>query len=227
MTKAKLLTSIKEIDSYLDMVGIQYSLSPNRNRLDLCKYSERYYNTSHHGSYKEIFLVASENHDYDIILEDGSFFQFTYGANKDIHYSFFDKVEKVLSYEEFEEKYLSDSNIDSIAQEYEMYLSTDKEPNNPLPIRYDVAKAEYKEAIHAFAHFHFGHNNDIRVPTDKILKPLAFVDFIVKHMYKEKWDKSYMSNDKFKKIIEGIKTQSEILDARCFSENEKAQLYLT
>jgi hypothetical protein len=227
MTQAKILTSIKEIDKYLDTIGIMYSLSPNRNRLDFNKYSDQYYQVFHHGTYKDIFLIASHNLDYDVMLEDGSFFQFTYGANKDIHYSFFDRVENILSYEEFVNKYLSEYNVDSISQEYEMYLSTDKDQNSPLPIRYDVAQNEYKETIHPYAHFHFGFNNNIRVPTDKIIKPLDFVDFIIKHMYKDKWDKAYLFNDQFKKLVEGLKRQSKLLDECCFSNNERTLLYLT
>ena len=45
--------------------------------------------------------------------------------------------------------------------------------------------------FHAYAHLHIGTGNDIRIPVDKVLSPLHFVDFVIKHMYKTKRDDAY------------------------------------
>lgn len=227
MTSAKILTSIEKVLEYLDMVKISYDCTLKRKNLLPGKYSEEYFQTCHSGDYNKKFLVASKNLDYDIILEDGSFFQFTSTSSTDIHYSFLHKIEKALSYNEFIEKYLTEENIDSIAQEYEMYLSTDKKSTYPCPIRYDVARHEYKEGLHACAHLHIGVDSEIRIPFDKIIRPLAFVDFVIKHTYKEKWDKAFITNEKFKNLINNLKNQSEKIEETDFTTNEKLQLYIT
>lgn len=227
MTKAKILVSIEDIPSYLDMVGITYHCTAKRKNLLLGKYSEEYFQTSHKNDYKQKFFVASKNSDYDIILEDGSFFQFTSTSAVDIHYSFFHRIEQVLSYNEFIDKYLTEENIDSINQEYEMYLSTDKSLTYPCPIRYDVAEREYTEELHAYAHLHIGVDTEIRIPIDKIIKPLEFVDFVVKYTYKEKWDAAFINNSKFRELIKNFKKQSETLGTTNFTDDEKLQLYIT
>lgn len=227
MTRAKILVSIEEVLKYLDTVGISYDCTIKRKDLSPGKYSEAYFRACHNGDYKSKFLAALNNSDYDIILEDGSFFQFTSKSSKDIHYSFFHKIERVLSYNEFEEKYLTEENIDTIAQEYEMYLSTDKPSTYPCPIRYDVADSEYKVGSHAYAHLHIGVETEIRIPVDKIIKPLGFVDFVIKHIYKQQWDAAYINNETFRELVNKIKNQSELLKNSAFTSEEKYQLYIT
>ncbi len=227
MTNAKILSSIEEIMHYLDMVKISYSCTPKRKDLLPGKYSEEYFQICHKGDYVQKYSIALKNSDYDIILEDNSFFQFTTMQPTDIHYSFFHKIERILSYEEFEERYLTEENIDSIAQEYEMYISTDKNPTYFCPIRYDVAEREYKEGMHAYAHLHIGAETQIRIPMDKVIKPLEFVDFVVKHTYKEKWDDAFIHNDKFRTLVKKIKKQSNKVVSKYFTDDEKLQLYIT
>lgn len=227
MTNAKILTSIEECIKYLSMVGFDVSPTPKRKELNLKKYSDQYFQAFHKGDYQEIFLTAADNSDFDIAIDDGSFFQFTSSSENEIHYSFFNRVEIILSYEEFEEKYLTDNNIDSIAQEYEMYLSTDKPKIIPCPIRYDVSKNEYQENLHAYAHFHFGFRNEIRIPSDKIIKPISFVDFVIKHTYRAKWDCAYKNDEKFRAYVNALKNQSEAIDTVLFTDSEKNFLFLT
>ena len=227
MTKAKILTSIEKISEYLDLVGINYNYTPKRKVLEPSKYSAEYFQVCHNGNYEAKYLIASKNSDFDIQLEDSSFFQFTYSSSTSIHYSFVHRIELVMSYQDFVDKYLTEENIDSIAQEYEMYLSTDKRKAYPCPIRYDVAKSEYKESLHAYAHLHIGIETDIRIPIDKILTPLEFVDFVIKHIYKEKWDNAYIHKEKFRKLVESLKKQSIDIDINNFSEKEKLQLFIT
>ena len=77
MTSAKILVSIEYVLDYLDMVSISYACTVKRKNLKPGKYSEAYFQACHTGDYKAKFLTVLHNSDYDIILEDGSFFQFT------------------------------------------------------------------------------------------------------------------------------------------------------
>ena len=90
-----------------------------------------------------------------------------------------------------------------------------------------MQQREYKEGTHAYAHIHIGAETEIRIPIDKIIKPLVFVDFVIKHTYKQKWDMSYINNEKFRQFVKKIKNQTEQLKECYFSSDEKCQIYLT
>lgn len=226
MKAAKILTSIEEVLKYLDIVEISYVTTYKRKDLQPHKYSDAYYQTFHDGNYNKTFIVASENQDYDIMLDDGSLFQFTSRNENDIHYSFLHRIEKNMSFEEFYDMYATNENIDTIEQEYEYYSTVDKEKLYTCPIRYDVAETEYTEMHHAYAHLHIGIETDIRIPVDKILSPMHFVDFIVKHIYKEKWDNAYSKNENFKELVNRLKTQAEKIKDTYFTDMEQNLLYI-
>ncbi len=226
MKAAKILTSIEEVLKYLDAVEISYNATYKRKNLQPKKYSDEYYQTFHDGDYKKTFIVASKNRDFDIMLEDGSLFQFTSCNENDIHYSFLHRIEKNMSFDEFYDEYATDENIDTIEQDYEYYLSGDKERLYTCPIRFDVAETEYKEMYHAYAHLHIGMDTDIRIPVDKVLSPMHFVDFVIKHIYKAMWDNAYAHNDKFKELVNCMKSQAEEIQEDKFSNIERSLLYI-
>lgn len=226
MKAAKILTSIEESLKYLDAVAISYSTTYKRKDLSPQKYSDAYYQTFHDGDYKKTFIIASQNRDFDIMIEDGSLFQFTSRNENDIHYSFLHRIEKNMSFDEFYDIYATEDNYDTIEQDYEYYLASDKDNLYTCPIRYDVSESEYKEIHHAYAHLHIGVETDIRIPVDKVLSPVHFVDFVVKHMYKAKWDLAYVSDCRFKEKVESLKAQNEKIDEQFFTQNDKKQLYI-
>ena len=226
MKAAKILTSIEEELKYLDAVAISYNTTYKRKNLQPQKYSDAYYQTFHDEDYKKTFIVASEIRDFDIMLEDGSLFQFTARNENDIHYSFLHRIEKNMSFDEFFNKYATDENIDTIGQDYEYYLAGDKEALYTCPIRYDVAETEYAEMYHAYAHLHIGIETDIRIPVDKVLSPMHFVDFVIKHMYKTKWDDAYAHNERFKELVNCLKSQAENVTDNYFTQAEHNLLYI-
>lgn len=226
MKASKILTSIEEALKYLDTVEIAYDTTHKRKDLQPHKYSDAYYQTFHDGDYNKTFITASENRDYDIMLYDGSLFQFTSRNENDIHYSFLHRIEKNMSFDEFYDTYATDENIDTLEQEYEYYLAGNKEKLYTCPIRFDVAKTEYTEMHHAYAHLHIGIENDIRIPVDKVLSPMHFVDFVIKHMYKKHWDNAYINNAKFKELVNRLKSQSEKITGEHFTDTEQNLLYI-
>ena len=226
MIAAKILTSIEEVLKYLDAVAISYNTTYKRKNFQPQKYSDAYYQTFHDEDYKKTFIVASENRDFDIMLEDGSLFQFTSRNENDIHYSFLHRIEKNMSFEEFYDTYATEDNIDTIEQDYEYYLAGDKEALYTCPIRYDVAETEYAEMYHAYAHLHIGIETDIRIPVDKVLSPMHFVDFVIKHMYKTKWDDAYAHNERFKELVNCLKSQAENVTDNYFTQAEHNLLYI-
>lgn len=226
MTKAQMLSSIEISCRYLKKLQLFCKSTYKIKELSPSKYSNEYYQTFHDNNYNKTFLVASQNQDYDILLEDGSFFQFTARNETDIHYSFFPRIEETLSYEQYFEKNATNDNIDNLENEYEMYLSTDREQCFPCPIRYDFAVSEYTEVLHPCAHIHVGINTDIRIPCDKILKPEAFVDWVIKNMYKYEWETLYQSDDSIKQYVLKLKEQGESLNSDKFTQNERKVLHI-
>lgn len=80
--------------------------------------------------------------------------------------------------------------------------------------------------FHAYAHLHIGVETDIRIPVDKVLSPLHFVDFIIKHMYKAKWDDAYSHNERFKELVNCLKLQAENVKDNYFTQAEHNLLYI-
>jgi len=78
---------------------------------------------------------------------------------------------------------------DSFRVEYEEYLSTCKIKETFTPIRYDFAPSLYTEGRHPASHIHFGHQNEIRVGTKHILRPLSFLLLIIRQHYPNAWQR--------------------------------------
>lgn len=227
MTAAQLLSSIEFSCRYLKKLQLFCDSTHKIKELSPSKYSDEYYQTFHDNDYNKTFVIASQNRDYDILLKDGSFFQFTARSETDIHYSFFPCIEETLSFDQYFEEYATEDNVDNLEQEYEMYLSTDRERNFPCPIRYDLAVSEYTEVLHPYAHIHVGINTDIRIACDKVLKPEAFVDWVIKNMYKNEWDTLYQSDDRIKQYVLKLKEQGERLSSDKFTSNERKVIHIT
>lgn len=227
MTSAQLLSSIEIACKYLKKLELFCDSTHKVKRLSPSKYSDEYYQTFHDNDYNKTFVIASQNRDYDILLKDGSFFQFTARNSTDIHYSFFPCIEQTLSFEQYFDEFATEDNIDYLEQEYEMYLSTDREQTFPCPIRYDYATSEYTEVLHPCAHIHIGINTDIRLACNKVLKPEVFVDWVIKNMYKQEWDALYQSDERIRRYVCKLKDQSESLSADMFSDTEKKLLHIT
>ena len=70
--------------------------------------------------------------------------------------------------------------------EYNDYL-TQQLKSGFTPIRYDYCPRTYIVGRHPAAHFHFGFQNNIRIASKYILRPLSFILFIVRQNYPDKW----------------------------------------
>lgn len=231
MTEAQILTSLNEVKEYLNLLEIDFHFSPKAHNITPNKYSDKYFQAVDTGNYELIYYSALENNDYDILLsDDSSFFQFSatkIGGNiNSLRFAYYPPFKDTMSLDDFLNLYLNDSNEDTILNEYELYLQTNDKINYICPIRFDFSEPEYSEGTHAIAHLHIGFNTHIRIPISIILKPIVFVDFIIKHTFKPIWDSAYLTNNKFSKIVEQIKNSCENIELKYFTDREKKQLFI-
>ncbi len=93
-----------------------------------------------------------------------------------------------------------------------------------LPIRYDYDTLAYKLKIHSSSHMHIGHNNEMRIPCDKIVLPQNFISFVIRHVYFEKYKAKMVDdnivNEYFNYIVNNKKNEYTL------SEEEKQDIYL-
>lgn len=192
--------------------------------------------------YFKTYRTGLLNFDFDFLLKDDSFFQFSFvESNKnippEIRYSFYQNPQEFKTIEEFvfslQEQ---DINLEGtpeeiygiLHEEYQQYLSEQQINSANTTIRYDVDETSYTPLIHSVSHFHVGHMNHVRIPCDKIITPLKFVLFTLKHVYYYEW-KDLIQNEKsfLKDVLHKEKTFCSSLDAPHWADDEMLELFLT
>ena len=145
--------------------------------------------------YEEIYLTGLEQQNYNLILNDFSYFQFNFkekenqgkGYNRPYaRYAFypnpFEQKEEGLE-EIF--KWYKENEISF--EEYSQALSESKPLFKNVPIRYDLSYRQYKQLYHPTAHFHFSLAENSRISTDKVFSPLSFTMMIINMYYLDAW----------------------------------------
>ena len=182
--------------------------------------SEESKKAGHGRDYYELYNSVEKNYDYEFRLKDGSFFQMAY-IEDGLRYAFLESVSDLMSFEDYYiAEGLSDEQVKSMGEEeymvlrecYEAEIDSLKQKLHPLYIRYDYTKRpeEHIPNIHSSSHFHFGWDNNSRIPCAKVLTPEAFVCFSIKMYSPSKWkdmlEKEIITADDytFKKLCEDI-----------------------
>lgn len=161
-------------------------------------YSPHFFDIMHSDEYKKIYDCAIENQDFEIMLQDESFFQFNFSSNS-YSLAYFPRPTKFIDFEEwlsnmfavninsnaaefeiFKQEMILDGDIHS---EYEQYLNELDSLQTIVPIRFDYDRDNYTEIYHPLCHFHIGLNNHIRIAFDKFITPLNFFHFILKNFF--------------------------------------------
>lgn len=201
--------------------------------------SDEFKEASQGGKYYDAYTKGLENYDYDVLLMDQSFFQFEYLHKQDcdeIRYAFFQNPIDFISYKEYLEIdpvcSSLDESIDEIGDifygEYQQFLDEQEMNSVYTTIRYDSDLSNYLPLIHSVSHIHIGHNNNVRIPINKLISPLRFVAYVVKHVYYYLW-KDLVSNDLvyLKSILEESNHGCQLLDGSKWNSVEELELYLT
>lgn len=232
ITLNKITIGFSEGVSLLEECDLLKSINSSRKmNFDKSKFSKEFISISQGESYKEIYDTAMNKGDYDILLVDNSFFQFSYEESNNklnqIRYAYYNVPYEVETYKEFlnGEGFSYNDVEDEFIEIYEQYIAEAELKNQVIPIRYDYDLKGYKPIIHTSSHMHIGHNNDLRIPCNKIFLPQVFITFIIRHVYFNEFEKR-MNDDIFKvnyfnKISQNKKHKSVL------NEDEKVDIHLS
>jgi len=192
------------------------------------KYSLAFKQSSLKKIYKQTYIIGLENQDYDLLLVDQSFLQFSYDLPEGkIRLAFYPNPDEIKTYNDFLKKYdYKYSDVGDIFQkEFEQYLCESDIEIPVTPIRYDYDEAGYKELVHHTSHLHIGQNNNIRIGTIKEISPLSFSALIINYFYLNIWE-NVIENNELKTKILSVKNQCDNLSDEYFSRAEKQYFYI-
>lgn len=236
MTEANFNISFGKIESTLK----SFDLMKMKGIKTLMKdgVSDEFKKASLSNKYYEAYKIGLENYDFDFLLKDESYFQFQY-VNKDdvleIRYAYFQNPFEYMTYEEYLESEIDledyDESIESIGNlfevEYNQFLNEQELTSNYSTIRYDSDFKNYKPILHSVSHIHIGHLSNIRIPLDKILSPLRFVLFTLKHIYYHNWKYKWENdNEDLMLRLRDCLNGEENLGVEYWNNDEKIELHL-
>jgi len=146
--------------------------------------------------YVDIWEFCYNEQIYDFLLQDDSLLQFranSFRTSLEVNYVYYEcpyipKVPFEKFLEQVERELDEDTDEYKWREAYEQ-LRLPKLKETVTPLRYDYSPDFYSSGRHPASHVHFGHENNIRVGTRKILRPLSFTLFIIRQCYPDQWDK--------------------------------------
>ncbi|MCG3133970.1 MAG: hypothetical protein HMLKMBBP_01239 [Planctomycetes bacterium] len=145
--------------------------------------------------YRECWERTYAGRLYNFRLRDMALFQFKYARNGDQatpSYSYLQCPMVVQEYEEFLRDVLGEEAAtvgDEFRDDWESSLDNAPLRDSPVYFRFDYAPKEYRAGVHPAAHMHFGHETGIRISTRRVLRPMSFVLFVIRHVYAARWEK--------------------------------------
>ncbi|MDV4181112.1 DUF2290 domain-containing protein [Rhizobium brockwellii] len=178
-------------------------------------------------TYRERWRVCIDEGWYDVILSDGSLFQFRYEPNH-LSYSYIVCPFAFMSFEDFAFDRLGEDWREfelELQDEYELYRTSDIAEQSVTPIRYDYEPLLYRKGFHPAGHLHFGIDSHIRVGTRKVLTPLSFLLFILRQNYPVTWEK-ILAHEEVKIFSREIRENLVDVGAEFFSEEDAYEHYL-
>ena len=229
MNKAAFLVDVKKCKKILDGYGLLRKTNyMNIKEGSYIKFSEEFRKAAQKQNYNIAYIKGMESDDYDYLLKDGSFFQFSYDINeKDftIRLAYYPSINDI-SYDDFLGEYM-ESGIEECGSifmdDYQQFIA-ERESRSVSPIRYDYNSEIYKEFIHSASHLHFGNEEDIRVPLDKILLPSGFIKIVLQYFYYDLWKNRVLEKDYGSVFIQN--NESHPIDQKYFLDDEKDIQYM-
>jgi len=187
--------SVNTFKRLLDKLDILKEHKNNKRGI----YSSDFLNIMHSNYYYNIYDIAINNFDYELLLDDDSFFQFSY-REESISMAFYPKPINYMSFKDYIYDVFNDYVISMSPEEldsfennvlaegdyysdYEQYLIEKQTLSNIVPIRFDFDNKYYHPVFHPLCHLHIGCSNDIRIAMDKHPTPHLFGLFILKNYY--------------------------------------------
>ncbi len=222
---------IKFLDTYnlLFQAGCTTSLDASYNFKKIARKST---------SYKKLYDIGTKYQDFNFMLFDKSFFQFsktrvintiTKDEDFDLRFAYYPNPYKFVEYQEnkieIEKMY---NNNEITLEEYQQFLSEEFFTSDIPLIRYDLSKNQYCENYHPTAHFHIGFHAENRWPVKRELTPMAFMLKILMHYYIKLWKNLGDNNsdeNKLTKIYQEEMKSTKLIKREYFSTLEEGRLH--
>lgn len=179
---------INEIERVLKRLDIllERNYFPNYQQCGVSRFRNK--------SYKEIWEICYVERCYHFIIQDYSLLQFRADFHKPVfNYCYYESPHSIMTYSDYLiiELGVSEEEFEDIGDlfknEYEIAIATSELKEVVTPVRYDYDPSLYVVARHPASHMHIGHNSNIRIGTRKLLRPLSFLEFVLRQYYPEKW----------------------------------------
>lgn len=229
MNDVSFLINVKECKAILEEYNILKRENINNiGKGSYTKYSEMSRKLSQKNDYMRSYMKSMEMDDYDYLLKDGSFFQFSCDIIKDeyiIRMAYCPTI-NMTTYESFLEEIL-EMSIEECGSEfmddYQQYID-EQEKKDITPLRYDYNSKLYKKLVHSASHLHFGNLEDIRIPTNRIIYPTAFVKLVIQYYYYDEWKKKIENDENIYQIKE---TEKKEINKKYWNQDEKTVPFIS
>lgn len=211
----KIIDFANDIDLLLQC-GPAHSLKASAEFKKISRQAQRYH---------QIYDSGSKNQDFNIMLKDHSFFQFTEKIEqKDIRLAYYPNPYSFIEYQndvKTAESMLANGEL--TPTEFEQLISEGNLTFDIPIIRYDLSAEQYCPKYHPAAHLHVGFRAENRWPVNRILSPFAFFLKILFLYYPHTWkEKGEYQKDKTEK---GNKFEESYIKELSFCNKLNADLF--
>ncbi|WP_214818427.1 DUF2290 domain-containing protein [Exiguobacterium sp. s59] len=234
LSLGKLKTEYENAKRLLKVLGIKFEENLHKSsRLLNSDFSQEFKTASLKKDYFNCYKVARDNQDYNLLLQDYSFFQFGYSMNErdqieELRYAYYEVPALIESYEEFLEnlEFSIEEVGDDFFEDYQQFISETRLKNHVTSIRYDYNLEQAQEIVHPTSHLHIGQENDVRLPMSFVMTPQTFVAFVARHCYWTTWQEAIQDPTVLDSYLR-IHTNNKFLEDIHFTQNDKKDIHFT
>lgn len=178
-------------------------------------------------NYIDVWKACLQNRYYHFQLYDNSLIYFGYNKADDFSLSYYEFPFEAISYYEFVNSHdLTYSEVGEVfREEYDDYLTTCRVKESITSIRYDLNYEQYTEGRHPISHLHIGHENNIRIRTERIMGPNSFLCFLLRQVYPDKWIE-YIKTKKKQTLLNTVRDKLDVIKPKLISDWDKCELIL-
>lgn len=181
-------------------------------------------------SYREVYEAGTLNQDFNLMLSDMSYFQFTeIEKDKEIRLAYYPNPFQFVEYKSERENALEllEKNEFTL-DEYEQFISECNYTHDIPLIRYDLSIEQHCDKYHPAGHLHIGFVVENRWPVAKILSPYAFLLNILMQYYSKLWIQFGDEGDKRPNRLDIMYREElkrcNVISDEFFTESEKERL---
>ena len=181
--------------------------------------------------YRNVFLCGLRNGDYNFLLKDYAYFQFTFGEKDRYRFAYYPNPFAIGEEGLHEMDALLEQGVISF-EEYSDLLSEQPYEVTKPAIRFELDCNAYVRLSHPAAHFHIGMHSENRWPVCRRLTPRSFALMIVKLYYGDKWGTGRLDRElegfinRFDYYFVAEKRKCDQLGHDLFHAQERDQMHL-